>query len=281
MKRDIYNIFFEQGLAQESLDFIECSKMKVYNSMDFGMRIQSVMQIPFYAKQVINHTEEIGICERVLLERSFTEESAILRNIQMKRISTRRFCDYISLKDLSNILLNSYFITETFESHSHHLCRRSIPSGGALYPIDLFYISINTKGLKTGVYYYNLHKESLECLFLESKASEFANKLKKMFPEEILGDWDLTEVSGIVVFCGKLNRVSCKYGDRGLRFALMDVGAILQNIHLAAATEDVACCAIGGYLDDELDKFLELRYPDETSLLSLFIGKNGNPQNNS
>ena len=98
--------------------------------------------------------------------------------------------------------------------------------------------------------------------------------LKIVYPTEILGNWDLSSVSGIIVFAGILNRMSCKYGDRGIRFAITDVGAILQNIHLAAAAEEVACCAIGGYLDDEIDALMELQNPNETVLLTLFIGRN-------
>ena len=72
-----------------------------------------------------------------------------MRKLQLRRKSTREFKDYIDIQDLSNVLLNSYFITEYFETHTHHL-RRSIPSGGALYPIDLYYININTKNLQQG-----------------------------------------------------------------------------------------------------------------------------------
>lgn len=281
MNTDIFNIFFEQGLSKESLDFIECSKLTPYNSMNFGTRIKSIMQIPYYAKQIVNHTEEIGICESVPLRQSKSKEINTLRDIQLARKSIRKFSGFLSLKNISNLLLNSYFVTETFESHTHHLYRRSIPSGGALYPIDLFYISLNTDGLKNGVYYYNLHKEMLECLFLEDEYRLFKNKLKKIFPSEIIGDWDLKDISGIIAFGAKLNKVSCKYGDRGLRFALMEVGSILQNIHLAAVIENVACCAIGGYYDDEINEFLQLRYPDETTLLTLFIGKNDRSETNS
>ena len=98
--------------------------------------------------------------------------------------------------------------------------------------------------------------------------------LQKVYPSEILGNWDLASVSGIIVFAGILNRMSCKYENRGIRFAITDVGALLQNIHLAAAAEDIACCAIGGYLDVEIDSLLGLQNPNETVLLTLFIGRN-------
>ncbi|MDR3217597.1 MAG: SagB/ThcOx family dehydrogenase [Dysgonamonadaceae bacterium] len=262
MKQDIYNLFYDQGLNTESLDFIERSKMTTYNSMNLGMRIGSIMQIPYYSKQVANHTTELGMCEKIPLQKTFNETALKLRDIQLVRKSTRKFNKFINLENLSNVLLNSYFVTEIFKDHSHHLARRSIASGGALYPIDLYYISLHTEGLENGTYFYNLHNESLDCLVLEKEEKNYMTNLLKAFPEEIKGEWDFSTVSGIIIFGAVINRVACKYGDRGLRFALMDVGAILQNIHLASAAENIDCCAIGGYIDDAIDSFLHFRYPD-------------------
>jgi nitroreductase len=53
----------------------------------------------------------------------------------------------------------------------------------------------------------------------------------------------------------------------------MDVGALCQNLHLSAASNGLACCAIGGYLDQALNDFLGFQQPNESALLSMFIGK--------
>ena len=95
---------------------------------------------------------------------SFNDETRILSSIHINRKSSRSFKQHIQLEELANLLLSSYFITERFEKHSHHLSRRSIPSGGALYPVDLHYINLNTIGLPRGSYVYNPHEESLELL---------------------------------------------------------------------------------------------------------------------
>ena len=271
---DMQNIFYDQALSPEALDFLESSKMTSWNCHDLGMRISTVMKTPYYANQIINHTTELGFCKYVKLSSNFNQDSEFLRKLQLRRKSTREFKDYIDIQDLSNVLLNSYFITEYFETHTHHLRRRSIPSGGALYPIDLYYININTKNLQQGIYYYSPHQSHLVCYKEYRDIESTMDALKIVYPAEILGNWDLSSVSAIIVFAGILNRMSCKYGDRGIRFAITDVGAILQNIHLAAAAEEVACCAIGGYLDDEIDALMELQNPNETVLLTLFIGRN-------
>ncbi len=271
---DTQNIFYDQALSQEALDFLENSKMTTWNNFDLGIRISTIMKTPYYANQIINSTTELGICKRIKLSSNFNEASELLHELQLKRKSTREFKRYIDLQDISNILLNSYFITECFKSHTHHLRRRSIPSGGALYPIDLYYINMNTTNLQLGIYYYNPLEKDLECIEEYKDQTSIMGLLKRVYPSEILGDWDLSMISGIIVFAGILNRTTCKYGDRGIRFAIMDVGAILQNIHLAAAAENISCCAIGGYLDHEIDSLLRLQNPNETVLLTLFIGRN-------
>ena len=109
------NIFYDQALSPEALDFLESSKMTSWNCHDLGMRISTVMKTPYYANQIINHTTELGFCKYVKLSSNFNQDSEFLRKLQLRRKSTREFKDYIDIQDLSNVLLNSYFITRSEE----------------------------------------------------------------------------------------------------------------------------------------------------------------------
>ena len=270
---DVYNILYEQALSPAALDFLESSAMTKYNTMEIGERISSIMQSPYYSRQAIQHSLELGCVDYIKLSENLTEQSRLLKDIQLGRRSTRVFKEYISLAELSACLSSAYFITERFEEHSHHLARRSIASGGALYPIDLYYIALHTEDLESGVYAYNPHYERLESWLHFASMEKLQREVMKIFPPEILGSWDMKMVSGIMLFVASLNRVACKYGDRGLRFALMDVGSICQNLHLSACCNHIACCAIGGYLDHEINRFMQFQEPNELVLLTMFIGK--------
>lgn len=270
---DSYNVLYNQALSPAALDFLESSAMTRYNSMEIGERINSIMKSPYNSRQVLSHSLELGCMDYVALGEQLNEQTRLLKDIQLGRRSTRKFKDFIDLNDLSACLGSAYFITERFESHSHHLARRSIASGGALYPIDLFYIAMNTKGLDSGVYAYNPHYERLETWQAFASKDKLLREVQKLFPPEVTGGWDMKAVSGVMLFVANLHRVACKYGDRGLRFALMDVGSICQNLHLSASCCDMACCAIGGYLDHEVNAFLQLQEPNEQVLLTMFIGK--------
>lgn len=269
---DSNNFLYDQSMSTSATDFLQSSAMNAYNSRELGERISVLMNSPYYSRQACAHSMEWGNTERISLQLSQHKRTKELRNFHLDRKTSRVFSSYITLDELSDVLLSAYFITERFEQHSHHLARRSISSGGALYPIDLYYISLHTKSLEKGIYAYNPHAEALETLRLIGD-KELRRSLTKCFPKEVVGSWNMNSVSGIVVMGACLHRVCCKYGDRGLRFALMDTGGLCQNLYLAAAARSVACCAIGGYYDDELDKLMGFQWPNETSLLTMFIGK--------
>lgn len=270
---DNFNLFYDQGLSSPALDFLQSSAMESYTAQECGERIMNIMQSPYYAAQIIGHTDERGFVEKIALPKSFNAETENLRNIHFKRKSHREFHEHIHLEELSSCLLSAYFVTERYEQHSHHLARRSIASGGALYPIDLYYISLHTTGLEQGIYAFHPHHECLECLKKYPQEKLLDRSLHKIFPKDILGSWSFSGISGILVLGAVLHRCSCKYGDRGLRFALMDTGALCQNLYLSAAACQLACCAIGGYIDYELDRFMGFQAPNETALLCMFIGK--------
>lgn len=270
---DAYNILYDQALSETALDFLESSAMTPYNSREIGERIASIMQSPYYSRQAIRHSLELGCVDYIALGERLNEQTRMLKDIQLGRRSTRSFHDFIDLDELSACLSSAYFITERYESHTHHLARRSIASGGALYPIDLYYISLNTIDLEAGVYAYNPHYERLETWLSFPSQEALLREIAKVFPQEVVGSWDMKAISGIIVFGASLNRVACKYGDRGLRFALMDVGSICQNLHLSACCCQIACCAIGGYLDHEMNSFMHFQEPNEQVLLTMFIGK--------
>ncbi len=270
---DTYNLLSAPCLSEAATDFLQSSAMSVENSEELGERIGTLMHSPLYSRQVIGHTMENSMAETVPLRATYTADTLKLIDLQLKRRSTRGFDTLLKLEDLAQVLTSAYFITERFADHSHHLARRSIASGGALYPIDLYYISLHTIGLKTGIYAYNPHFERLETMRILDRQS-MKSELTKVFPQEVVGSWNMDMVSGVLVFGAALNRVCCKYGDRGLRFALTDVGAICQNLHLAAAAGEVSVCAIGGYMDRSLDRLMGFQSPYETALLTMFIGKN-------
>lgn len=270
----IINLLYEQNLSEHALDFLESSKMEEYDIMDYNFRLMSVMSSPHYMDQIKNHSNELGIVEEVKLACSeMGMRSQNLHELNSARKSIRSFSNEpLDFKDLSNLLSLSYSITQPEDQQLLPL-RRNIASGGGLYPIDLYFINRHVNGLKKGVFHYNIHNHSLELISNYDSERELEEAVARAFCTKNKTDMDYENAAGYLVLGGMLNRVCFKYMDRGLRFALIDAGAIIHSIYLASAALQIGCCAVGGYFDDLVSKLIGLRGNAQTTLGCVLIGK--------
>ena len=78
-----------------------------------------------------------------------------------KRHTTRAFKDIpLSKMELSLLLFGMSGLTRVFPKFAF----RTIPSAGALYPIEIYAVVNNVSGIEQGIYHYNIEKHELECL---------------------------------------------------------------------------------------------------------------------
>ena len=69
-----------------------------------------------------------------------------------------------------------------------------------------------------------------------------------------------------------------KYGQRAVRFALMEAGHLAQNLLLVATAHGLATRAIGGFLDDEMTALLvDHNGVDDAPLYTLLVGTPDEP----
>lgn len=167
-----------------------------------------------------------------------------------------------SLQDISYILYSSCGLIHTDGDFNH--TRRPYPSAGARYPLEIYPLVLNVRGLKRGLYHYNVRDNLLE-LILEK---DFSSWVLKAFGRQ---DWLLT-ASVIFIIAAVLERTRIKYRDRGYRFALLEAGHMGQNICLFAANRRLGTCALGGYIDAEVDKLLDIQLGREATLYVIAAG---------
>src|SRR5262249_21224944 len=123
-------------------------------------------------------------------------------------------------------------------------------SGGGLYPVTLYVHAFNVAGLAPGAYKYLPYAHAISPVAPHPKLS----------PAHVLRSLDLdVERSGFALtFVYDLYDNSRKYGDCGVVFGLIEVGAILQNLHLARTALGLAGCDQGGYDKQMIEKMLDL-----------------------
>jgi SagB-type dehydrogenase family enzyme len=140
---------------------------------------------------------------------------------------------------------------------------RSAPSAGALYPIDIYAVAQRVSGLAEGVYHYDPRTHALEMAMTDGIA---AIQAASLYPE-------ITSRANVVLVMVAVFRRTClKYGERGYRFVLLDCGHIAQNLHLVSTAVGLGSVGIGGFVDDDLNRALELDGVDEAVVHTMTLG---------
>jgi SagB-type dehydrogenase family enzyme len=184
----------------------------------------------------------------------------------LTRKSRRKFNNAeISKKELSEVLFYSAGILNRQKTKSLDDTRRAYPSAGGRYPPEI-YLSINgLKWIASGIYHYNVIEHSLELMILGDQRK----RLNKFVYQEMVLKAPIT-----FIISGVLNRTQVKYGPRGYRYVLLDIGHLAQNLYLVATNLKIGCCTIGGFSDDKINNYLDLNENEQVIYMGV-LGKYG------
>jgi len=156
----------------------------------------------------------------------------------IKRESIRNFID----KNLDLRIISQLF----WAGQGIKVYKRTAPSAGAIYPLEL-YALLKTKGF----YHYNVGTHSLD-LEIEDDISE----------DLAAAAWNQAFISQAplnIIICANYSKIQFRYGhDRGIRYALIEVGHCAQNIHLQAVALGLGSVPIGAFKEKEIKKLLNL-----------------------
>jgi SagB-type dehydrogenase family enzyme len=194
-------------------------------------------------------------------------DARTFNDVVTSRKSVKNFGEEpLSLPELSKILWLSYGTTGKVDEHGvGNRLQRVVPSAGGLYPAEVYLGVRNVKGLDQGIYHYNVPNHDLELL-------------KSGDPTELLSEVCCSQPyvpkTGVVLLISAvLARTKSKYGERGYRYALLDIGHLGQNIYLTCTALELAVMTTCGFFDDLGNELLKLDGLDETLMYVAFIGK--------
>jgi SagB-type dehydrogenase family enzyme len=141
---------------------------------------------------------------------------------------------------------------------------RTAPSAGALYPIEVYPVVHDVAGLTAGLYHYLPAAHSLE---LVRPGDMRAAMVTAGAGQEMAG-----RAQVCLILSAVFQRTRWRYRERTYRYVLLEAGHIGQNVYLAAAALGLGTCAIGAFLDDNLNDLLGIDGNDEASLYILTLG---------
>lgn len=191
-------------------------------------------------------------------------------NIIKNRRSGRAYTgDYsISLNELSTILHYSYGIMNQspINDADYTWKFRAIPSAGGLYPLE-FYLYLNNSILPKGIYHYRPDQMEIELI----EENDLLPELKKILIAEPYVD--ISNCSCVLFITSVFERILIKYGDRGYRFILQEVGLATQNVSLICEAIGLSSCILGSYVDDKVNEYLQADGVFESIQNIIVIGK--------
>lgn len=171
----------------------------------------------------------------------------------------------LSLRDLATLLHYAYGVTRLNIGTNYPRPFRTVPSGGALYPLELFFYSAHIEDQPAGLYHYNPSKNVIR----QVRDGDLSDTVGAMLVQPTIAE----EASLIIFITAMFERSTFKYGDRGYRFVLLEAGHVAQNINLVASGLRLGCLNLGGYFDKRANELLDLDGLTQSAIYLLALGK--------
>jgi SagB-type dehydrogenase family enzyme len=171
----------------------------------------------------------------------------------------------LTLEQVGTLFHYAYGITRDNEDTVYPRPFRTVPSGGALYPLELFFHSTHVEDLEAGLYHYNPTCSALRFV----RYGDDSRRLSEALVQRRLA----LDVSLMVFVTAVFERSAFKYGDRGYRFTLLEAGHVAQNLNLVTTALGLGCVNIGGYADRQIDDLLGLDGVAHSTIYMVGIGK--------
>ena len=189
--------------------------------------------------QIKGETMSVIMMPKPMIKGKISLEEAI-----NKRRSERTFRDvHLTAEDLSQILWAAQGKTDPGGL-------RTAPSAGAQYPLDIYVVIGKVKGSGEGLYHHDPQRHSLRLLY--------EGDLRRSLAEACLGQMFIADAPIVIVITAEYERITDRYGERGVRYAHMEVGHVGQNIYLQAEALGMGTVVIGAFRDRVVSKSLRL-----------------------
>lgn len=256
------------ALAHESASelFHEASKLRESDAVT-ARTVWSVNTSPAIKRVIANPaTSHRGFASLPLPAQSRRPEFP-LADVLLQRRSRRSFSgEPLALADLSALLYYSAGVTR-HETDQYGITWgfRCTPSGGALYPLDLYCVALDVAGTEKGLHAYDPKAHALE--FLEAGS----------YQEKLAAATYLTETihkaAAVLLMVANFPRTTFKYGERGYRFALLEAGHIAQNMLLVAESLGFGALPLGGYVDDQVNAMVGADGCERAVVYAVVVGR--------
>jgi SagB-type dehydrogenase family enzyme len=225
--------------------------------------------------QALNHQRDYTGLPIIPLPKGIALESE-LGEVILRRRSTGQFTgdtvpfDYLATIARAAQGTSGNAIVSLQQGSEVPLIFSTVSSAGQLYPVDIYFMVLNVKELEKGIYLYSM----LDDAFIKTGGISDISNLLSGFSTQV-DSLMYQRANYIVMFAAHPWKSVSKYGGRGLRFVLQEIGAISQNIHLANVCLGLSSTDWGGYYENEINQAMNFDGVNQTVLHLLLAGISG------
>lgn len=259
---------FENDDHGEAEVFHESTKLTRSNAFELSRRVRAIGSDHQLQRMMWTAWKSYDGAPKLPLGRASLGSMSVEDAIRARRSQTGRYTgEPITFAQLSSILRFSYGPTIAVASQKfpgETLYLRAAPSGGGLYPLEIYPLVFNVDGCAPGIYHYSVSDHSLELLRPDCARAE----LLKCTTYADLGE------TAAVIFAvsAVLPRTLSKYLFRGYRFLSYDVGTCLENFYLTTTALGLGNCAIGGFYDNMVGDLIGIDNVTENVMMLFSVG---------
>jgi SagB-type dehydrogenase family enzyme len=134
---------------------------------------------------------------------------------------------------------------------------RAAPSVGDLYPIELYFFT------PEGLFFYRPENHSLQQVSSSDQREELLKAVQRQAP--------VTEAACDIVIAGSVRKLAAAYGNKAMKFMLLEAGHVAENIQLQAVALGLASVTVESFDIKNVAKACEM--PGEMEpLLIICVG---------
>lgn len=242
------------------------------NTNLFNFNTSTFWNIEFASSHFFYNNNYVNL----LLEKKASNNTIILKkpNNELKTLS--KCLERKSVRNFKNkILTLNTFQSILFWSFHHKNCLNErgfnhYASAGGLYPIDVYILVNNVKGLDENLYYYDavnhtLKNQNLNLNDLDITKWHHIDNFKNFHNNNF-----------VCFFVWNSNINELKYSISAISFAYIEAGEMLQNLDLVLNSYGLGMCQLGGFNKQYLDKLICKNSLFSNVIATCVVGINGN-----
>jgi SagB-type dehydrogenase family enzyme len=196
--------------------------------------------------------------------REVSVTSVDLRSALEQRVSVRKYAEEpLTLDELSWLLWCTQGVKKITDRPT---TLRLVPSGGACHPFETYLLINQVDNLAPGLYRFLATPHKLVEISLDPSLAQ--QIVQVCWDQPFIAKNAVTFIWIFVPY-----RATWRYGHRGYRSGLIELGHVCQNLYLAAEAVSCGVCAIGAFNDEAMTRFLDINRQEQIVLYMATVGK--------